>query len=1100
MELACSSSGLRSEAIREASEAITTDGGTSDAGNSSTTSTQLELQVSENACAANLAQNYFEVTNGSAGSVALSDITVKFWINDTSGVPVAPEVSYGGCVTSPNGACVHTVSGVKITATPFSPACGPDANHQANWEIAVSTTDSTPLAVGQTWNNVQTAVNLSNYANFVPGTKTWFSGCGSGGPYAANPAFAVYDQGNMVFSNGINAPSCRAPHGLQVLPQYAGAPLGPLTGPVPPGTTLKLALSLPVPNLSALQAFADEVSDPSSPQFRQFITPDKFASMFGPLQTSYAALSNWATSSGLTVIGTYSNNMVLAVTGTVAAIEQALFLNLNYYVRPDGTQFYAPDRSPSLNLSVPVLPVQGLDNYQLPSPGVQPDGNYLGNDFRIAYAPCTALTGAGQTVGILTAPGKHFYSSDIQNYINKAGTSPPTPIAISVDGVSTTPANGEDTGEQSLDIEMVLSMAPGAQVFEFEGDTYDATLSAMATCTGIGSNNTCLSVTGQLPVANQLSNSWNFCGTTSQEQTLLQMKAQGQSFFSDSSDFGAYPVSAGLLSVCAMEGAIANHIDYLDGVTIVGGTILTLSVAPEMWNLEAGWPSSGGGILSPSLIPSYQINDVPSRSLASTIYRNAPDVAAVAQNIELYADNNSIPTSIGGTSASTPLWAGFMALVNQQAKNNGLPRIGFANPEIYAIGANAAAYASDFHDVKDGTSNGSSANPTGYQTVAGYDLVTGWGSPKCNLISDLSCVKLCGGVCANFATDSNNCGACGHSCGGGACSGSVCQPLLLGTANEGGGIAVGSGEVYWTTAQSFDGAGISGILAAPSYGGPVATIVGSGTTPPTQPYNASTALTADGTYVYFYDYNAVTNHGALWKANTTTAPIEIANVNTTTVTIDNKAVTEPLPPGVFGLAVDSQNLYWADASGDLSQVQLSSNNVTNLDNGVTSGIASDGSHLFYFARNSLIMFSDNNGRQTIASVSAADQPPVILGDGPGGGDVAAASGHVCWITSSAQQVECASISASPQVVYTYLDYIYGVATDRTNVFFSTYNTTVGEYDLNELPISGGTGTPVVLGNSTPAADIPLWFAVDSINLYWTTTGEFPEVFKLALPL
>jgi alpha-tubulin suppressor-like RCC1 family protein len=208
------------------SERLTGDGGDASAGDAAAdglpddgfglTSANLELQVSENACAANLAQDYFEVTNGSSASLPLSNITIKYWINDTSGGTIRPEVLYGGCITTANGTCVHPVQAVTAMATQFAPACGPNANQQANWEIAVSSTDTTPLGVGQTWSNVQTAVNLSNYANFVPGTGTWFSPCGSGQPYRPNVAFAVYDQGNLVDTQGITVPACRTPQFLQV--------------------------------------------------------------------------------------------------------------------------------------------------------------------------------------------------------------------------------------------------------------------------------------------------------------------------------------------------------------------------------------------------------------------------------------------------------------------------------------------------------------------------------------------------------------------------------------------------------------------------------------------------------------------------------------------------------------------------------------------------------------------------------------------------------------------------------------------------------------------------------------------------------------------
>ena len=180
------------------------------------TSTNLQLRVSKNACAANVAQDYFKVTNASAGAVPLSSIAIKYWVNDTTAASLIANVWYGGCVTSPNGTCLHPVSGVIATPTRFTPACGPDATHQANWEVTISTSDATPLAPGQTWSNLQTAINLSTYANFAPGTPTWFSACGSGGAFLLDSHFAVYDAGNLVTAEGAAAPLCRAPETIQI--------------------------------------------------------------------------------------------------------------------------------------------------------------------------------------------------------------------------------------------------------------------------------------------------------------------------------------------------------------------------------------------------------------------------------------------------------------------------------------------------------------------------------------------------------------------------------------------------------------------------------------------------------------------------------------------------------------------------------------------------------------------------------------------------------------------------------------------------------------------------------------------------------------------
>jgi uncharacterized membrane protein len=76
------------------------------------------------------------------------------------------------------------------------------------------------------------------------------------------------------------------------------------------------------------------------------------------------------------------------------------------------------------------------------------------------------------------------------------------------------------------------------------------------------------------------------------------------------------------------------------------------------------------------------------------------------------------------------MWAGYLALVNQQLAANGQGPAGFINPTIYQQNV-GSSYATDFHDVTSGTSGS-------YSAVTGYDLVTGWGSPKPALINALA--------------------------------------------------------------------------------------------------------------------------------------------------------------------------------------------------------------------------------------------------------------------------------------------------------------------------------------------------------------------------
>jgi uncharacterized repeat protein (TIGR01451 family) len=124
-------------------------------------------------------------------------------------------------------------------------------------------------------------------------------------------------------------------------------------------------------------------------------------------------------------------------------------------------------------------------------------------------------------------------------------------------------------------------------------------------------------------------------------------------------------------------------------------------------------------------------------NLGSTTMRNVPDVALTGDNVYVLYNNGTTGT-FGGTSCAAPLWAGFTALMNQQAAAASLPPVGFLNPAIYAIGKSNPNYASIFHDVTIGN-NFSASSPANFAATPGYDLCTGWGSPfGTNLINVLT--------------------------------------------------------------------------------------------------------------------------------------------------------------------------------------------------------------------------------------------------------------------------------------------------------------------------------------------------------------------------
>lgn len=140
----------------------------------------------------------------------------------------------------------------------------------------------------------------------------------------------------------------------------AGPGTLPVAGPVPNDAAVSLAIGLPFRDNDGLQALIASVSDPKSPRFRQYLSPDAFTTTYGATAGDYQALRDWADAAGLSTLATFSNRLLLSVSGTAAQVQEALFVNLVYRQRADGSLFVAADRDPSLNLSVPVLEVNGL--------------------------------------------------------------------------------------------------------------------------------------------------------------------------------------------------------------------------------------------------------------------------------------------------------------------------------------------------------------------------------------------------------------------------------------------------------------------------------------------------------------------------------------------------------------------------------------------------------------------------------------------------------------------------------------------------------------------------------------------------------------------
>jgi Pro-kumamolisin, activation domain len=499
-----------------------------------------------------------------------------------------------------------------------------------------------------------------------------------------------------------------------------------LNGQLAATQNMRLVISLPLRNQDQLDQLLIDLYDPNSPSYRQFLSVEQFTEQFGPTQAEYEAAINFARENGLTVEGTSPNRLNLQVSGTVASVEAAFHVSLGIYQHPtENRKFYAPDREPTTNLTFPLWHISGLDNYSIPHPaglerspansgsnsnattGSGPSASFLGSDMRAAYYGGTALTGTGQSVGLLEFDGTDL--ADLATYYTNAKQTNNVPITLlSTDGTSTscldsTAGGNCDDTEQTLDMTQALGMAPGlSSLVVYVGTSDAAIFNAMATAS---------------PLNAQLGSSWTWspADPTTDNPYFEEFAAQGQNLFQAAGDNKKWTTTGKASEIYPADDVY---------VTSVGGTDLTTNSAGGPWGSETAWADSGGGI-SPDkfAIPSWQKTAAAGCASCSQTYRNGPDVSANA-NFTFYVCADQIACTAneyGGTSFAAPMWAGYLALVNQQSVANGNGLLGFINPTLYSIGA-GSSYTTDFHDITSGSN--------GYSATTGYDLATGWGSPN----------------------------------------------------------------------------------------------------------------------------------------------------------------------------------------------------------------------------------------------------------------------------------------------------------------------------------------------------------------------------------
>jgi hypothetical protein len=524
-------------------------------------------------------------------------------------------------------------------------------------------------------------------------------------------------------------------------------------GHTPGDTMLNLSLGLPLRNREALSNLLAQISDPKSPSYAHYLTTQEFTDLFGPTAQDYEAVKKFALENHLKITKTHANRMLLNVSGRAADVEKAFGVTLGEYQHPkEARQFYAPDREPSVPEGLKVQDIGGLESYTRPythyhlkpaqSPasgptqnagaktsanpniGSGPSGNFIGDDFRRAYAPGSALNGSGQSVALVQFDG--YLASDIIAYEQLAGR-PNVPLEnILIDGFSGLPTGNGGEVEVSLDIEMVISMAPAiTKILVYEGNPF--AFNPNDTLNQIAVDN----------AARQVSSSWGWNGgpDLTTDQIFQQMAAQGQTYFNATGDSDAF--LPGDLDDPSFIGQPSSN----PFITQVGGTTLTMNGSGATYTSETVWNwgnrfgptsdgiGSSGGVSTFYSIPTWQTNINMASRGGSATRRNVPDVAMTADDVLVIADGGIQYTGTGGTSVAAPLWGGFMALANQQAALNGRQAFGFINPALYSIAATPSSYASCFNDVTTGN-NRWSLSPNRFNAVIGYDLCTGLGTPK----------------------------------------------------------------------------------------------------------------------------------------------------------------------------------------------------------------------------------------------------------------------------------------------------------------------------------------------------------------------------------
>ena len=540
---------------------------------------------------------------------------------------------------------------------------------------------------------------------------------------------------------------------------------------------------------ASLSALLDELQDPSSPNFHQWLSPEQFADRFGLSQIDMEKVVAWLQEQGFTVTQKARSRNWVSFSGTAAQVQAAFQTEIHHYL-VKGEPYYANATEPSVPsaLADVVLGIHALDNYPLRPRGVfrqvkaEPKPNFTSNitgdtfvapaDFATLYGInglyAAGIDGAGQSIAVmgqtdLYGTGSEA-ASDITTFRTASGLPAKPPQVILIPGATDPGVVSGDISEASLDVEWSGAVAKNATIIFVNGGSnkvFNAFQYAIAN-----------SIAPVISISyGSCEADWGNTDLSFYSQLAQQANTQGQTIVAAAGDAGAAdcdsPTAPTAIVTIATQGLSVDAPASFPNVTGMGGTEFNegigtywspapngqdvspsaLSYIPEKaWNDTSssnGLSAGGGGASNFFAKPAWQTGagvpndnarDVPDLSLNASPNHDSLLTCVQGSCVNGYRDSEQDLTVAGGTSAGAPSFAGIVALINQQM--NTPKGQGNINPILYSMAANAPAA---LHDITTGNNivpcevvssdTGCPASgEMGYSAGIGYDQASGLGS------------------------------------------------------------------------------------------------------------------------------------------------------------------------------------------------------------------------------------------------------------------------------------------------------------------------------------------------------------------------------------